>query len=178
MNPTARHFLLVSCLSVCMGSLQAQPEADSVRSIRAAVRAIDQDRSLRKVKLENEAFLEPETIDGGGELTGSFHGRKLVKIECWLGLSQGIETKSYYFRNGRLLFVYEAFRQFCYDTAREAWDYNRLTRTFEGRYYFAGGTCIRQLVRGTNRHEEESADPLKAFTDQAAAYRHRLAAPR
>jgi len=67
------------------------------------------------VTLENEEFLGDGIGDGGGELNGSFKGKAIKKIYLWLGLSNGIETKEFYFKDGQLIFVYETFKTFGYD---------------------------------------------------------------
>jgi hypothetical protein len=72
----------------------------------------------------------------GGQLNGSFKGKAIKKIYLWLGLSNGIETKEFYFKDGQLIFVYETFKTFGYDEKKGQMNYDKTTITFEGRYYF------------------------------------------
>jgi hypothetical protein len=131
-----------------------QSNSAQVKSIKKEFQAINRDSTLKKVVLENEEFLGENIGDGGGKLVGFFKNHTVRKISQWLGLSNGIEIKEYYFKDGQLVFVYEVFKSFEYDQTRNQMDYNKISTTFEGRYYFKNGKLIDQLVKGQNRHDE------------------------
>jgi len=144
-----------------------QTMSDQIKSIRKEFQVINSDTTLKKVTLENEEFLGENIGDGGGELDGLFKDKAIKKIYLWLGLSNGIETKEYYFKDGQLIFVYEKFKRFGYDQKKGQMDYDKTTTTFEARYYFNNQKLIHQIVKGQNRHDDEIEDPGKVFIVQA-----------
>ncbi len=75
----------------------AQSGNTGINKIRKIVTQINKDSDYSKRKLENEEFLEQMT-DNGGELTGYFKNRKLVKIVEWIGLSSCVNITEYYYR--------------------------------------------------------------------------------
>ena len=135
----------------------AQTNSAHIKSIKKEFQAINSDTTLKKVVLENEDFLGENLGDGGGKLVGFFKNHTVRKIYQWLGLSNGIEIKEYYFKDGQLVFVYEVFKSFEYDQTRNQMDYNKISTTFEGRYYFKNGKLIDEIVKGHNRHDELSS---------------------
>jgi uncharacterized protein YuzB (UPF0349 family) len=114
-------------------SSYGQTKEQIIRNIRQQFQSINSDKTLKKVSLENEEFLENMT-DGGGELTGYFKKDSLVKIVEWIGLSYGSRTREYYFRDENLIFVFEKFESFI--ETRDGLDHSNTKITFEGRYYF------------------------------------------
>ena len=97
--------------------------------------------------------------DGGGKLTGFYKDKSIKKILLWLGLSNGIETKKYYFKDDQLIFVYERFKTFGYEEKKGQMDYDKTITTFEGRYYFQNQKLISKSVKGENRHDDEVNNP-------------------
>ena len=65
------------------------------------------------ISLENEEFIENMT-DGGGILKGYFLGNEIQKIVIWVGVSNGKYEFDYYFRNSKLFYMVESFKQFCH----------------------------------------------------------------
>jgi hypothetical protein len=157
---------LIATLALTMTSF-GQLKSDQIKTIRNEFQAINSDTTLKKVTLENEEFLGENIGDGGGELTGFFKGKTIKKIHLWLGLSNGIEIKEYYFNDGQLIFVYEKFKTFGYDQKKGQMDYDKTTTTFEGRYYFNNQKLIDQKEKGQNRNDDERADPGKVLLAQA-----------
>jgi len=137
-------------------STSGQINSAQIKSIKREFQAVNSDTTLKKVILENEDFLGENIGDGGGKLIGFFKNNTVRKIYQWLGLSNGIEIKEYYFKNGQLIFVYELFKRFEYDQIKNQMNYDKISTTFEGRYYFKNGKLIDQLVKGQNRHDEIS----------------------
>ena len=113
----------------------AQTKEEQIKSIRKKFEIINRDTALRKVALENEEFLTNMT-DGGGELTGFYKNKEVKKIYEWIGLSNGISIKEFYFDKGQLIFVYEKFDSFVFDDKKEEFDLDKIKTIFEGRYYF------------------------------------------
>ena len=75
----------------------SQTKEEIIKSIRKNFRQINSDRTLKKISLEDEEFLENMT-DGGRELSGYFRKDSIVKVFEWVGLSYGNRTREYYFK--------------------------------------------------------------------------------
>jgi len=158
------NILIITCLaSVC--NCSGQTKSEQIKTIRKEFQTINADTTLKQVTLENEEFLGDNIGDGGGKLTGLYKNKSIKKIQLWLGLSNGIETKEYYFKDGQLIFVYERFKSFGYDEKKGQMDYDKTSTTFEGRYYFQNQKLISQSVKGENRHDDEVTNPA-IFIDQ------------
>ena len=162
---TALLLVLLTFLTASYG----QSKEDQIKAIRKEFTAINNATTLKKVTLENEEFLENMT-DGGGALTGFYEAGTIRKIHQWVGLSNGIEIKEYYFKNGRLIFVYEKFNSFVYDNDKAQFDQSKTERTFEGRYYFNNQKLIDYVTTGHNRFEDDSIDPEKTLLSEANDY--------
>ena len=157
--------LLVSLL---LGTLAlAQTKAELVKNIGKEFRLINKDTTLKQVKLEGEAFLTHAT-DGGGELIGYYKKGQLKKIYQWIGLSNGNEIKEYYFKNGRLIFVYVQFNSFVYNEKKDQLDRTKTKTTFQGRYYFHNNRLIDHTTTGHNRLEDDTISPEKTLLAEAS----------
>ena len=164
---TLRYLMIFTFTSLTsISKLSAQTTSEQIKAIRSEFQAINADTGLKRVTLENEEFLGDNIGDGGGELNGFFKGKAIKKIHLWLGISNGIETKEFYFKDGQLIFVYETFKTFGYDQKKGQMDYNKTTTTFEGRYYFKNQKLISKSVKGKNRHDDEETNP-EVFIQQA-----------
>ncbi|WP_299990255.1 hypothetical protein [uncultured Pontibacter sp.] len=159
-------FLLLFSINT---ALFGQSKSEQIKAIRQEFTNINNTTTLKKVKLENEEFLGSMT-DGGGILTGYYETGIIRKIHQWVGLSNGIEIKEYYFQNGSLIFVYEKFNAFVYDSKKEQFDQSKTERTFEGRYYFNNQKLIDYVTTGHNRFEDDSIDPEKTLLKEANDY--------
>ena len=144
-----------------------------INTIRKEVSSINGYKDLKKVVLTNEEFLD-HTPDGGGELTGLYSDGKLKKIICWVGLSFGTEIFEYYFKDDKLIFIYEQFNTFVFDEKKQALHYDQTEKTFEGRYYFNGSNLIDQITTGHNRFEDDAIDPEKTLMQEAESYKRVL----
>jgi hypothetical protein len=144
-----------------------QPKSDIIKGIKVEFNKINADKGLRKVILENEEFLENMT-DGGGELSGYFMKGQIKKVRQWVGLSNGNETKEFYFKNGQLIFVYEKFDSFIFNPNKEQLDHTKTETTFEGRYYFNNNKIIDYRTTGHNRFEDDTIDPEKTLLEEAS----------
>jgi hypothetical protein len=125
----------------------AQTREEQVKLIRKKYEFINRDTTLRKIVLENEEFLEDMT-DGGGKLTGYYKNKEIKKIYEWIGLSNGISIKEFYFDNGQLIFVYEKFESFVIDDKTNEIDHSKTKTIFEGRYYFNDKKLFNKSTRG------------------------------
>ena len=164
--PYKHIFLLLVTLALVVTGL-TQQKSEIIKGIKAEFTQINADKSLRKVILENEEFLEHMT-DGGGELTGYFIKGQIKKVRQWVGLSNGNETTAFYFKNGQLIFVYEKFDSFIFNPKSGQLDRTKTEITFEGRYYFHNNKLIDHRTTGHNRFEDDSIDPEKTLLKEAA----------
>ena len=117
MRKTAKHIFLFFIGTVIFIVSFAQTKNEQIKLIRKKFEIVNRDTTLRKVNLENEEFLTNMT-DGGGELTGFYKNKEIKKIYEWIGLSNGISIKEFYFESGQLIFVYEKFDSFVFDDKR------------------------------------------------------------
>jgi len=125
----------------------AQTKDEQIKLIRKKFEVINKDTTLKKVVLENEECLENMT-DGGGELTGFYKGKEIKKIYEWIGLSNGISIKEFYFDKGQLIFVYEKFDSFVFDDKKGEFDLTKTKTIFEGRYYFNNKKLFSKSTKG------------------------------
>ena len=125
----------------------AQTRDEQIKLIRKKFEIINKDTTFRKVTLENEEFLTNMT-DGGGELTGFYKNKEVKKIYEWVGLSNGISVKEFYFDKGQLIFVYEKFDSFVFDDKKNEFDLTKNKTIFEGRYYFNNKKLFSRSTKG------------------------------
>jgi len=125
----------------------AQTKDEQIKLIRKKFEVINKDTTLKKVVLENEEFLKDMT-DGGGKLTGFYKNKEIKKIYEWIGLSNGISMREFYFDKGQLIFVYEKFDSFVFDDKKNEFDYSKTKTIFEGRYYFSNKKIFSRSTKG------------------------------
>src|SRR6187549_1459111 len=147
MRKTAKQIFLFFLGNVILIVSFAQTKDEQIKLIRKKFEAINKDTTLRKVTLENEEFLTNMT-DGGGELTGFYNNKQIKKIYEWIGLSNGISIKEFYFDKGQLIFVYEKFNSFVFDDKKDEFDLTKIKTIFEGRYYFSNKKLFSESTKG------------------------------
>jgi hypothetical protein len=124
-------------------------------------KAIDQDRTLKKIRLENEDFLD-NALDGGGELTGYFHLGEVRKIHCWIGYSWGTDEKKFYFKTGTLVYVHHISRRFVFDEATDTFRHDSLEAPFTGQYFFRNGTLLHYVITESGHHFESEKEDIES----------------
>lgn len=144
-----------------------QIKQEQIKVIRKKFEVISKDPTLKKVVLENEEFLENMT-DGGGELTGFYKGKEIKKIHEWIGLSNGISIKEFYFDNGQLIFVYEKFNSFIFDDKKNEFDHNKTKTIFEGRYYFNDRKLISKSTKGDKSVAAQDESTEKGLLERSS----------
>ena len=158
-----KYSLLVSLL-ITVFQVHAQTTADKKTAIGHDVAAINTTKDYKKVILQNEEFLGDMT-DGGGELTGYFKNQKIEKITEWIGVSNGVYSTEFYFKNEQLIFVYRKFSVYEYNYAKNEFDWNKKNLAFEGRYYFVNSRAIdkieKELQKTANSGEIAPAELLE-----------------
>jgi hypothetical protein len=142
-----------------------QTKAEKLLDILNTFQNINKDPSLRKRTIDDaEEFLGHPT-DGGGELVGYFHKDSVCKIFVTVGLSYGSITDEYYFRNERLIFVYETEKDFPEMDSIGGLAYNKSNLAFEGRYYFDNDELIDKITKGKRRFADTKENPATFITD-------------
>ena len=163
-------FLLLGTLFLIVSFAQTKDE--KIKLIRKKFEAINKDTTLRRVTLENEEFLV-NIPDGGGELTGFYKGKEIKKIYEWIGLSNGIRIKEFYFDKGQLIFVYEKFDSFVFDAQKNEFDFTKTKTIFEGRYYFNNKKLFSRSSKGDKslaaRDESTEDDLIERATENLEA---------
>jgi len=162
------------CISVALIFFQisdgyGQKRDSIIRDIQESFRKINNDRTLKIIKLENEEFL-PQATDGGCSLTGYFKGDTVYKMKVWIGLSYGIKQFEYYFKNGNLFFIYEKEEDFPYDEKEGTLVYTKVKLAFEGRYYLNRGKIIDVKKRGEKRLDANYSAFLKDLIAESKSY--------
>ena len=137
---------------------------DSVlKDIKTWYKSINDDSSLKVIKLENDEVTE-ENTDGGIELKGYFKDKELVKIQLSVGLSNCLQQFGYYFKNGKLFFIYETEDD--YPSNKDGTlNYNKLANAFQGRFYFQNNLIIDKIVKGSKRSGTPSIDIKETLND-------------
>jgi hypothetical protein len=134
----------------------AQTHKDSaISGIRRNFQRINSDKSLRVVRLDEEAFSDQNT-DNGGELSGYFRGDTLCKMVLDVGLSYAMIRWEYYFDKEQISFIYETEKDYPEDSATGGLNNNKVVLAFEGRYYYDNGALINTIFKGKKRFIEDS----------------------
>ena len=157
-------FLLLGTLFLTVSFAQTRDE--QIKLIRKKFEAINKDTTLRRVTLENEEFLV-NIPDGGGELTGFYKNKEIKKIYEWIGLSNGISIKEFYFDNGQLIFVYEKFDLFAFDDKTNEIDHSKTKTIFEGRYYFNKKKLFNKSTKGDKSLAARDESTEKILVERA-----------
>ena len=172
MRKPAKHIFLFFLGTVILIVSFAQTKDEQIKLIRKKFEIINKDTTLKKVVLENEEFLSNMT-DGGGKLTGSYKNKEIKKIYEWIGLSNGISIKEFYFDKGQLIFVYEKFDSFVFDDKKNEFDLTKTKTIFEGRYYFNNKKLFSRSSKGDKslaaRDESTEDDLIERATENLEA---------
>ena len=172
MRKPAKHIFLFFLGTVILIVSFAQTKDEQIKLIRKKFEIINKDTTLKKVVLENEEFLSNMT-DGGGKLTGFYKNQEIKKIYEWIGLSNGISIKEFYFDKGQLIFVYEKFDSFVFDDKKNEFDLTKTKTIFEGRYYFNNKKLFSRSSKGDKslaaRDESTEDDLIERATENLEA---------
>lgn len=167
MNRNTKHIFLFFIGTLFLIVAFAQTKQEQIKVIRKKFEVINKDTTLRKVVLENEEFLEDMT-DGGGELTGFYKGKEVKKIHEWIGVSNGISIKEFYFDDGQLIFVFEKFESFVSDDKKNELNHNKGKTTFEGRYYFNHRKLISKSTKGDRSVAAQDESTEKGLLERSS----------
>ena len=166
MRKNAKHIFLFFLGTVILIVSFAQTKDEQIKLIRKKFEAINKDTTLKKVELENEEFLSNMT-DGGGKLTGFYKNKEIKKIYEWIGLSNGISMKEFYFDKEQLIFVYEKFDSFVFDDKKNEFDLTKTKTIFEGRYYFNNEKLFSKSTKGNKALAAQGESSGKRLLESA-----------
>ena len=166
MKRNARHIFFVPVSVLFFIVSFAQTKDEQIKLIRKKFEVINKDTTLRKVVLDNEEFLENMT-DGGGKLAGFYRNKEIKKIYEWIGLSNGISIKEFYFDKGQLIFVYEKFNSFVFDDKKDEFDLTKIKTIFEGRYYFNNEKLFSKSTKGNKALAAQGESSGKSLLESA-----------
>lgn len=164
-----KHIGLLSFLTLSYINVAGQAKDALIKNIRAEYQKINKDASLKTIALKQEQFLQHAT-DGGGSLAGYFKKDSIYKMVLSVGLSYGVKTFEYYLKNNNLIFVYETEEYHAYNDATGELNYLKLTKAFEGRYYFNQGKLIETHKKGKKRFDETTGVPVKEVLEDVSNY--------
>lgn len=151
-------------------SVLCQVVTKEIEEIRSEFKLINSDSTYKKVELDTDYFIEEGRItDGGCSLTGYSKNGSIRKIVSWVGLSSGNEIIEFYYKNNKLIFVYEEFHSFVYDKVSGEFRHDTTEKTFIGRYYFKNSKLIDYITTGHNRFEDDTVDPEKTFLTESGS---------
>ena len=149
--------------TVLVLNAKSQSKQNLISGIRNEFQKINSNKTLKVHTLDAEEFLE-NNPDGGAELKGYFGKDSIVKIVEWIGLSYGNHTREFYFKNQKLIFVYEKFDSFI-DEKSESLDNSKPKKVFEGRYYFNNDKMIDEKLSGKKPLEDGKTNPAQLLKD-------------
>lgn len=157
-NPMKIYFHVLTLTVITMMlpvKVMSQSVNDQIQQIKGRFASINQNKNYEVVTINHEDFLENMT-DGGGELQGYFKDGELYKVFESIGLSYCMQTREYYFWDGKLIFVFETEADFGMDSTG-AWDYSQTKIAFEGRFYFSNDKLISTNIKGKKLMEDNTA---------------------
>lgn len=163
-----RQSLLVLTLILSTLSSYSQGFSERHPDIQTFINKVNSEvTSSKKITVENEELMDQMT-DGGGELTGYFTNGEIRKMELRIGLSYGISELEFFYKDSKLFFILETFRQFKYNEENGSFNYSETAQTFRGEYLFTNPFDYETL--GHNRFENDELDPEEVLRDEANNY--------
>lgn len=149
-------------------SVLCQVVTKVIDEIRSECKLINSDSTFKIIELDNDYFIDEGRItDGGCSLTGYSKNGIIRKIVSWVGLSYGNEIIEFYYKNNKLIFVYEEFHSFVFDKGSGEFRQDTTEKTFIGRYYFKHTKLIDYITTGHNRFEDDTVDPEKTLLNES-----------
>jgi len=137
---------------------------DVILKIKKTYQQINDYKNYKTVSIDDsEEFLGHNT-DNGATLTGYFKADSLKKIVEWIGLSNKVIQREYYFDNARLVFVYLTESKYRFNDKTESFDYTKLDNVFKGRYYFDKGHLIDTILSDKEHNETKKQDATDFLT--------------
>ena len=163
--------IILICLLLTISSY-GQDLMEKYPEIKHQKNEIDKNKSLNKIVLENEEFLEQMT-DGGGILTGLYDENKEIrKIEVKVFISTGVQEYSFYLKNENLILIIDNFKRFAWNEKTSEFDYDKFDGGFSGTYLFKNKNLIDHISLGHNRFEDDQIDIQETFLNEINYYKN------
>ena len=112
---------------------------------------------------DSEEFLGHGT-DNGGDLKGYYKGDSLKKIVEWVGLSNRVVQREYYFDKGKLVFVYTTDSRCKFNDSTEEPDCSKFDKVLKGRYYFHDDKLIDAILSDKAQEKTKQGDSKDFLT--------------
>jgi hypothetical protein len=179
MKMTLRYYISLTFVAlITLTTTYGQSKDSKNYTLLEIKRLYQQINSYKKYKTitidDAEEFFGHGT-DNGGSLTGYYKGDSLKKVIEWVGLSNRVVQNEYYFDKGKLFFVYSTESRYRFNDSTESFDYSRLDKAFNGRYYFSNGKLIDAIFSG-QKHESTKQEDAREFLTSSVDYLKRLKA--
>lgn len=89
-------------------------------------------------------------------------------MELRIGHSYGVNELEFFYKDSKLFFVMETFKQFRYNEELGSFNYSKTDQTFRGEYLF--GDPFDYETLGHNRFENDELDPEEVLRKEAEEY--------
>jgi hypothetical protein len=161
-TPSARgrlfpFFMLLTICLVAEGTTTARLQAtDPLPSIRRQYASINRNLPKYKVVRKKLSGFSAE----GGELVAHFDGRSIMKIGATFYGETGKTREEYYYRDGRLIFVFH--KEFVYERPLSG----KVVRTHENRFYFDND----KLIKWINEDGKDSSTADAEYAEKQDEY--------
>lgn len=146
------------------------PSIFQTYQINKEVLSIDSSKNLSLKTLDNEYFIShgyPAT-DNGTNLDIYSNGNEIVKIVDTVGLSFGMTEYTYYFSNGKLIFVSLKESDYPVNEEDSSRDYSKLNSVFEGKFYFVDEKLVKVEKSGTRNMNYQPNDETEQYLLKSA----------
>ena len=143
--------------------------------IRNLYQQINSYKNYRIITIDDVEEFTGHVTDNGGSLTGYYKGDSLKKVIEWVGLSNRVIQNEYYFDQNKLFFVYSTESRYRFNDSTESFDYSKLDKTFNGRYYFSNGKLIDAIFTG-KKHESTKQEDARDLLTSSDDYLKKLKA--
>lgn len=165
-----KEFSILMFILILSLSIQGQDLIDRYPEIQTEIKKVDEDASLKSIKLENGEFLEQMT-DGGGELKGLYDlTGSIRKIEVIMFISHGVQEYLFYLKDELPILIVDRFKQFAWNEETSTFDHSQFDGGFHGTYIFRDGHLIDQISLGHNRFEDDQIDIEETFISEFKGY--------
>ena len=91
-------------------------------------------------------------------MKGYYKGDSLKKIVEWVGLSNRVVQREYYFDNGKLVFVYATDSRCRFNDSTEEVDCSKFEKVLKGRYYFNNDNLIDAILSDKEQEKTKQKD--------------------
>ncbi len=144
-----------------------QTKEEQILTIRAQYNEINADSAYQVRTVDGEDIAIQSC--GGAMVEGFYKVDELKRADFFIAKSNGVYFTEYYYWNNELFFAFEVEKQFYYDAQKDKWNYDSISKLYEGRYYFANGELIETKHKGEPFNQEVIVDSVVGAVHQDLA---------